>query len=110
MQAAIPLISALVASLVAAIAVTWPLALHLTTAVPLGTEREATVPLFNLWTLWWTADRAAHAFAGYWDAPIFQPTPGAFTFSEPQTLTDLLVAPLWGLGVPPALVYNVALL
>jgi hypothetical protein len=94
----------------AALAATWPLALHLSTAILMGTEREATVPLFNLWTLWWTADRADHGFAAYWDAPIFYPTRGAFSFSEPQPLTGLVVAPLWGLGVPPALVYNLAFL
>jgi len=52
---------------------TWPLALHATTHLPLGTESSATVPLFNLWTLRWNADRLAHGYAGYWDAPIFFP-------------------------------------
>src|SRR5205809_220390 len=45
--------------LAGALAASWPLALHLTTSVSLGTEQEATVPLFNLWTLWWTAHGAA---------------------------------------------------
>ncbi len=96
--------------LIASIVATWPLALYLPYAIPLGTEREATVPLFNLWTLWWTADRVLHGFAHYWDAPIFHPNQGVFTFSEPQPLTGLLVAPLWALGTPLALIYNVALL
>jgi hypothetical protein len=95
---------------IASIVATWPLGLYLFSAIPLGTEREATVPLFNLWTLWWTADRATQGFNGYWNAPIFYPTPGAFTFSEPQPLTGLLVAPLWSLGLPLALIYNLALL
>jgi len=92
-----------------ALAATWPLVLHPAAAIPLGTEREATVPLFNLWSLWRTADRLAHGFAHYWDAPIFYPSKGVFAYSEPQTLTGLLVAPLWALGAPPALSYNVAL-
>jgi hypothetical protein len=96
--------------LLAALAVSWPLALHLTTAIPLGTELEATVPLFNLWTLWWTADRVAHGLAGYWNAPIFYPTPGTFSFSEPQPLTGLALAAFWGMGMPPALIYNSAFL
>lgn len=49
----------------AALVSTWPLVLHLPTAVPLGTEQEPTVPIFNIWTLWWTADRVAHGFTHY---------------------------------------------
>lgn len=94
------------AMLAAALVVTWPLALSARTAIPLGTEQEATVPLFNLWTLWWTADRAAHGFARYWDAPFFYPNRGVFAYSEPQILTGLVVSPLWGAGAAPALVYN----
>lgn len=96
--------------LVTGIATTWPLAQYLSSAIPLGTEREATVPFFNLWTLWWTADRLQHGFANYWNAPIFYPNPGTFTLSEPQPLTGLLIAPLWRIGTPLALIYNVALL
>ena len=89
---------------------TWPLAAHLTTAVPLGTEREATVPVFSIWNLWWTADRIPHAFAGFLDAPFFYPNPGVTTYSEPMPLLGALVSPLWIAGAPPALAYNVALL
>ena len=38
-----------------AVAATWPLVCHFETALPMGTERAATVPLFNLWTIWWNA-------------------------------------------------------
>lgn len=96
------------ANLLAALAVTWPLIRRVASAIPLGAEHEGTVPLFSLWTLWWTADRAVHGFRGYWDAPFFHPHLGVLTFSEPQILTGLLVAPLWTLGGPPALAYNVA--
>jgi hypothetical protein len=90
------------------IAWTWPLALHLNTAIPQGSQPAATVPLFNLWTTWWNADRLREGLAGYWDAPIFHPTRGAFAFSEPQP-TLLLVAPFawWG---SPVLAMNVYLL
>lgn len=98
------------ACLTTALVATWPLPLHLATAVPLGTEHEVTVPLFDLWALWWTADRARHGFIGYGDAPIFFPNNGVTHYSEPLPLLGLLVAPLWGLGAPPALIYNVALL
>ncbi|MEO6458314.1 MAG: hypothetical protein ABIO92_08595 [Chloroflexia bacterium] len=104
--------SALVAGscLLAALVATWPLATTLLTAVPLGTERESTVPLLNIWTLWWNADRLAEGFAHYWDAPFFFPFEGVFTYSEPQTLIGLAVAPLWAVSAPPALIYNLAVL
>lgn len=92
--------AATVVSLHAAVAVvvTWPLATHLGRAVPQGSEPGGTVPLFNLWTLAWTADRAPHLFAGWWDAPIFFPTRGAFALSDPQALTGLVAAPVTALA------------
>ncbi|MCS7238897.1 MAG: hypothetical protein NZ899_11615 [Thermoguttaceae bacterium] len=60
------------------------------------------VALFNLWTIWWNADRLAHGLKGYFDAPIFWPEKGTFALSEPQPST-LAVAPLvWLFGVTPA--------
>lgn len=92
-----------------AVAMTWPLCRHLATALPVGCERVATVPLLNAWTIWWNADRAAHGFEHYWDAPIFVPTPTTFAFSEAQP-TTLVVAPVvWGTG-NAALAYNLYLL
>ncbi len=93
-----------------AIGITWPLARTPATAIPLGTEHEATVPLFSLWTLWWAGDRAAHGFNHYWEAPFFHPQPDVFTFSEPMSLPGALSAPLWIANTPPALVYNLILL
>ena len=90
--------------------VTWPLAVHLTDTLPLGTEQEATVPLFNLWTLWWSAHSAVQGFDGYWQAPIFYPSEGTFTFSEPQLFTSLLVSGLWNILDSPASIYNLSLL
>ncbi|MEE8525853.1 MAG: hypothetical protein V3T72_18105 [Thermoanaerobaculia bacterium] len=102
-------IAAFGACCLAALVATWPLMVHSTYTIPLGTEREATVPVFSLWTLWWNANRAAHGFQGYWDAPIFHPIEGTLAFSEPQLLTGILMAPLWAANVPPALIYNLAL-
>ncbi len=96
--------------LLAAIAATWPLLPTIASALPLGTEHEATVPLFNLWTLWWDADRVPHGLLGLWNAPIFHPLQGTFTFSEPMILQGVTLSPLWWLGVPPAAVYNLAIL
>jgi hypothetical protein len=39
--------TALGACLLAALLATWPLALHLASAVPLGTETAATIPIFD---------------------------------------------------------------
>ncbi|HEX2675670.1 MAG TPA: hypothetical protein VHM19_03505, partial [Polyangiales bacterium] len=82
-----------------ALLVTWPLAPRLATHLPVGQLHEATVPYFNLWTLQWNADRIAHGYAGYWDAPIFYPAHGTFALSEPMTLPGLVYAPLgWAFG------------
>ncbi len=96
--------------LLAALVATWPLLPSLASALPLGTEHEATVPLFNLWTLWWDADRVPHGFLGLWNAPIFHPLEGTFTFSEPLLLQGAALSPLWWLGVRPAAIYNLAIL
>jgi hypothetical protein len=96
-------------SLAAALVATWPLALHPASEAPLGTGQASTVPVFSLWNLWWTADRLPHAFSGFLDAPFFYPNTGVTAYSEPMPLVGALVAPLWWLGVQPALIYNVAL-
>ncbi len=105
-----PLTLAIIILSFTTIAVTWPLAWHLTDRVPVGTEQELTVPLFNLWTLWWNATQAMNGFPGYWDAPIFHPTIGTFSFSEPQLLTGLIGAPMWWMADSAATVYNLTLL
>ena len=89
-----------------ALVATWPLVMSLGSAISYGCEAEATVPLFNLWTLWWNADRAAHGLAGYWTAPIFHSTHGTFAFSEAQP-TMIVVAPLVWLTGNRVLAYNV---
>jgi hypothetical protein len=84
--------------LLLAIWLTWPLPLRLTHSIVQGSESAASVPLLTTWTVWWNADRAAHRFQGYWDAPIFHPATDALAFSEP-ILTSVAVAPLvWSTG------------
>src|SRR3954464_10833486 len=96
--------------LLAAVVATWPLLPALASALPLGTEHEATVPLFNLWSLWWDADRVPHGLLGLWNSPLFHPLQGPFTFSEPMILQGVILSPLWWMGVPPAAIYNLAIL
>jgi hypothetical protein len=97
------------ACLLAALTATWPLGLRLASTVPLGTETAATVPIFDIWTLWWSGGRLWHGYAGFWDAPIFHPTAGAFAFSEPMLLPGFLSAPFFALHAPPALPHNLVL-
>lgn len=93
-----------------AAAMTWPLVSHLGRSIPIGSEPSATVPLFNLWTLRWNADRLAHGLVGYWDAPIFHPESGTFALSDPQPLTGLVAAPLTWLTGDGVLAYGLVLL
>ena len=86
-----------------------PVLRHPLSCLPAQQSLQTTVPLFNAWTIWWNADRLTHGLKGYWDAPIFFPTRGAFAFSEPQPAT-MLVAPLIWLSGSPALGYNTYLL
>ena len=95
--------------LLLAIASTWPLASRIQTAIPTGQERAATVPLFNLWTIWWNTDRAEVLFDDYWDAPIFAPAENAFALSEAQPVTAITTPVVWASG-SLALAYNVYLL
>ena len=68
----------------------------------LRSTAQATVPLFNAWTIGWNVDRLAHGFAGYWDAPVFFPARSAFAFSEPQPATLVLAPVVWLSGSPVA--------
>ncbi len=97
------------AYLAVAVFASWPLCLSPSTKISLGFETEATVPLLNVWTLWWNSDRAAAGFRGYWNAPIFHPTDCTFAFSEAQP-TMLIAAPVVWLTGSRVLGYNVYLL
>jgi len=93
----------------AAVVGTWPLALRISTHLPLGSLSNATVPFFNLWTLEWNVRSLARGYSGYWDAPIFYPTPGTFALSEAQALTGLGFAALTA-AVSGVTAYNLVLL
>ena len=95
--------------LLLAVASTWPLGSSIGSTIPQGQERVATVPLFNLWTIWWNADRAGKMFEGYWNAPIFAPSEHSFALSEAQATTVLVAPVVGGLGAR-TLAYNVYLL
>jgi hypothetical protein len=95
---------------VLAIASTWPLAKQLDSQIPLGALESPAVSFVSIWTLWWTSDRLPVGFADYWDAPIFHPTKGSFSLSEPMPLLGIVAAPLFWAGASPALIYNLVAL
>ena len=94
---------------VLAVVLTWPLTPRLTSSLPVGQEPTDTVPLLNVWTLWWNADRLEHGWTGYWDAPIFYPERATFALGEPQPVSGVLSWPLQRL-VGPIAAYNGLLL
>lgn len=98
--------------LVAAVALTWPLALQLTTR--LGALEGAGDPYLNLWILGtgmkaWLADPGSVISGRVFDANIFHPASGALTFSDHLLLQSLVMAPLYAVTSNLALCYNVLL-
>lgn len=93
-----------------ALALVWPLPTAMGWSLPLGTEDVATVPQAMAWSFWWQADRIAHGFAGFWDAPIFHPTAGTFALSEMNVLGAFVFAPVVWLTGSAALAQNLFLI
>lgn len=87
---------------------TWPLARFSTTSLPMGASNSLTVPMFNLWTIWWNAEGFLQGANRYWNAPIFHPIENTFAFSEPQTITTLMAPIIW-LTHSRVLAYNIYL-
>lgn len=99
--------------LVAALALTWPLATQLTTH--LGALEGAGDPFLNLWILGtgvkaWLAAPGAVLSGRVFDANIFYPAAGSLTFSDHLLLQSLVMAPLYALSGNLALCYNVLLI
>ena len=74
---------------IVAIVFTWPLAKHLTRAIPAGSE-PVSVALFQLFSAEWTG-QALDQGKSYWDAPFFYPYQGAFAWCEPQPFFCVVV-------------------
>ena len=88
----------------------FPLVLSLQTQIPIGRFENATVPLFNLWSLIWNAKSIQAGYYGYWNAPIFYPLSGTFALSEPQQIPGILFALILGLTDSVVLSYNIVFL
>ncbi|HUP62790.1 MAG TPA: hypothetical protein VNA69_20485 [Thermoanaerobaculia bacterium] len=91
--------------LVLAIALTWPLVLHLDTAVP-----DRGDPLFVAFVLDWVCHALTHAPLELYNPPIFHPGLYPLAYSENMIAIALVVLPLHLLGVAVLTKYNIALL
>lgn len=106
------LVAIVLAYLAAALAVTWPLALHLTDR--LGALQGPGDPYLNLWILgWglraWTTDPGG-VFAGrVFDANIFYPAENTLAYSDHFLLQSLALSPLYLVTGNAVLCYNVLL-
>lgn len=85
---------------------TWPLPLHLTTAVP----GDIGDPLLNTWILAWDAHALLTDPLNLFNANSYYPLPHTLAFSEHLFSTALLALPLQLAAGEPVLAYNFSLL
>ena len=65
-------------------------------------------PIFATTVLGWDADRIAHGFAGFWDAPYFFPHRHTLAYAEHLLGVAIFTAPVHWLFNNPVLAYNLA--
>jgi hypothetical protein len=92
------------AYLALAIVFTWPLSIHLTTALGSGLD-----PLLQTWVLAWNARAFVTDPRTIWNAPIFFPYPETLAYSDHHLLLTVVALPLILLG-GPVLAYNLLVL
>lgn len=88
---------------VLSLAYTWPLALHMASAVP----HDRGDPLLVAWVLWWST-KTVPLTAAWWNAPAFYPSTGVLAFSEHFLGLGPISAPVILISHNPLLAYNVA--
>jgi hypothetical protein len=91
--------------LLVAIALTWPLATHLSTAVS-----DQGDPLLNAWILDWTCHALVTQPLHLFDAPMFHPSLLPLAYSEHMTGIALLVLPFHLAGLGAMALHNLAML
>ena len=91
--------------LLLAIALTWPLALHLDTAVP-----DRGDPLLVAWILDWVDHALTHSPLQLFDAPIYHPGIYPLAYSENLVGVAVVVLPFHLAGLPALATYNIAVL
>ncbi len=93
------------AFLALAIALTWPLALHLDTAVA-----DRGDPLLTAWILDWVCYSLTHAPLQLYSAPIYHPAHFPLAYSENLVGIAVLMLPLHLAGLSPLTIQNIAIL
>ncbi|HJQ37237.1 MAG TPA: hypothetical protein VKB93_08865 [Thermoanaerobaculia bacterium] len=93
------------AFLALAVALTWPLALHLDTAVA-----DRGDPLLTAWILDWVCYSLTHAPLGLYDAPIYYPAHFPLAYSENLVGIAVVMLPLHLAGLSPLTIQNIAIL
>jgi hypothetical protein len=88
-----------------AVALTFPLVLHLPTVVP----HDLGDPLVSASILWWNA-HVVPLTARWWDGFAFFPSTGVLAFSDHRLGESLIASPLQWLGSSPMTAYNVTLI
>ena len=91
--------------LVAALAWSWPLPLHLATRF----TNDPGDPLLVTYLIWWNA-QAIPLTAAWWNAPFYWPMPGALALTEHVAGLAIITTPLQLLGGSALLAYNVVLI
>jgi hypothetical protein len=88
-----------------AIALTFPLVLHLSSVVPHDTGD----PMLITAILWWNA-HVLPLTPRWWDGFAFHPAPGFMALSDHRLGESLLATPLQWVGCAPVTAYNITLL
>ncbi|HUP62791.1 MAG TPA: hypothetical protein VNA69_20490 [Thermoanaerobaculia bacterium] len=88
-----------------AIAMTWPLARQLSTALS-----DLGDPILNAWILDWAGHALTHALLDLYDTPIYYPGRYSLAYSENLIGIALAVLPFHLAGLSPITVYNIAML
>ena len=96
-------LAALLFFIALAVALTWPLAAHLDTAVS-----DFGDPLLNAFILDWACYALSHQPLNLYDAPIFHPGILPFAYSENLVAIALVVMPFHLAGMSAMQVYNIA--
>jgi hypothetical protein len=95
------------ALLLAAVAITWPLAAELNRSLP-GDYGD---PVFVTWVMAWVNGQlTAGTFEGFWTANIFFPEHTTLAFSEHFVAQSVMVWPVYVISGNPILSYNIAFL
>ncbi|MEL6547054.1 MAG: hypothetical protein AAFQ82_20680, partial [Myxococcota bacterium] len=94
----------------AAVALSYPVILSLSKELPLASGDTADSLYRNLFILRWQAERLAHFYSGYWEAPLHFPHPSAFAFFDGQPLSGAMFAGVRAMTRSPVVAFNSVIL